>query len=154
VAVSVARKYNPQTTWRQCTLATQVLGQNGLDCCSPGSNCNKAKTLSEAFAKTGHLDGQRFLNPNISFEQVCDEIRDDQPFCVRIEWPEDPLVGHFVAVTGFSVGPNGEQYLDVQDPSDIDSATDNMKRQIPFEQCKTNYDKRRGKWTWLYKTTA
>lgn len=151
VAASVARKYNPQTSWTQCRIASTFYGDQGvnLQCCgSDKAACNLPQALSQVFAVTGNLAGDA-VNDTIGYDELCREIVADRPLCVRIGWPPDLEDGHFVTVTGFRDGAGG-RYLDVQDPAD-DGDPDNRK-QFSLDEFTTNYDQAGGEWTWTYRT--
>jgi hypothetical protein len=57
VSVSTSLFYNSSSTWTQCSLANQQLGQS--TCCQNGNTaaCNKAWYLDKALSETGNLDG-------------------------------------------------------------------------------------------------
>lgn len=152
VAVSVARKYDPGSTWSQCSLATAFYAnRGGYDCCGEGGGaCNLSQALGDVLQVTGNLASK--LNAALSYEKTCDEVTADRALCVRIGWRPSLRDGHVVAVAGFRPGASGEQYLDVLDPDHADDDSDNFK-QMSFEQFRDNYNGR-GEWTWTYYTKS
>jgi hypothetical protein len=152
VAVSVARKYDRQTQWTQCRVATDFYarGGDGFNCCGGDQDaCNLSQALSEVFAVTGNLAGAA-TGSSIDYDSLCREIIGDRPVCARIGWPPTNEDGHFVTVTGFRTGADGTRYVDVQDPVD-DGDPDNLKH-FSLNEFSTNYDHVGGEWTWTYRT--
>jgi hypothetical protein len=152
-AVSVARKYKPTSSWTQCKIASSFYAAQGEDlkCCSDDEDtCNRPQALSQVFPVTGNLAGNAISDP-IAFADLLKELKADRPVCVRIGWPPDNELGHFIAVTGARTAADGTRYIDVQDPSAADDADDNRKS-MSLNQLTANYDLVGGAWTWTYKT--
>lgn len=151
VASSVAAKYDPNTTWTQCAVATALYDRlaTPLDCCREDKPlCDRSQILSQVFAVTGNLVGD--AHPDIvAFDEIRREIDADRPVCARIGWRPTLEGGHFVTITGYQV-TDGVTYLDVEDPSDEDSFADN-RRSMTLEAFTSAYDQM-GEWTWTYRT--
>jgi hypothetical protein len=111
VSTSIATFYGSRA-WTQCSLATAELG---LNCC--GNNvpaaCNVQWSLDSPLSRVGHY-GRR-VDHYVSFNDIQQEINTNRPLGCRVEWLGGSA--HFVAVSGWSVGPDGTQYVDVEDPA-------------------------------------
>jgi hypothetical protein len=118
VSVSVANFFGT-ATWRQCTLAAAELSP--LNCCGgdgpvgPPNGCNKPWSLDTALSRVGHY--AHMVTGTQSFSVVQQEITAGRPICCRIEWAGNLAGAHFVAVAGWSVLPDGTEYLEVYDPN-------------------------------------
>jgi hypothetical protein len=108
VATSTSHYYNAASTWTQCTLANQQLGQ--MSCCQNGASaaCNVPWYLDRALGATGNLD--HWHGSNESFEVTAQQIEEGRPLGVRIGWKGGG--GHFVVVSGYDDG----QMVTVRDP--------------------------------------
>lgn len=96
-ATSVAAFYDPSTTWTQCGLVNDELGQS--TCCSNGgsSACNKPWYLDKALQRVGHLD--TWSSGAATFGDVRTEIDSGRPLGVRIGWSGGG--GHFLMIDGY-----------------------------------------------------
>lgn len=115
VAASVARYYDPNTPWTQCTIATDLLAEfkHVTSCCSngvPKSVCNVTWYLNSALNCIDHLSEVK--SPAASPTKLKLEIGAGNPVGVYID--EADADGHFVALTGHSVG--AAQFVSLQDP--------------------------------------
>jgi len=108
VSVSVSFYYSSASTWTQCSLANDELGQT--TCCLNGSTvaCNQPWYLDRALTRTSHL--KAFAPGSILVAKVKAEIDADRPLGVRIGWSNGG--GHFVVIDGYS----NSDLLDIQDP--------------------------------------
>jgi hypothetical protein len=119
VAVSVDHYFNTASTWTQCKLAKNLVG-NGKDCCADPSACNGPAKLQVALETIGRLVGQPILG-QLPFEQLQTTIASGFPVCVRIGWAEGGA--HFVVIDGCGRSPANEALVHVQDPSYGESTT-------------------------------
>jgi hypothetical protein len=71
---------------------------------------NSALRLAGCFAALEEGD--------VPFERAKAEIEDEQPLGVRVQWTRGKARGggHFVVITGWSLGADGAGFLLVQDP--------------------------------------
>jgi hypothetical protein len=116
VSVSVDRYFSATSTFTQCSLARQVLGQ---DCCAAPIPCNTPTYLQDALQAVGRL---RAVQPgSLSFGDTLDQIRRGFPIGVRIGWFGGG--GHFVVIRGCHDAP-GIQLLSIADPWFVDSIQD------------------------------
>lgn len=151
VASSIARKYDPQSSWSQCRVATSFYASKGKvrPCCTEGGRCDEPQILSEVFAITGNL-AQRL--GKVAFETVVSEIDADRPVAVRIGWPPRLENGHFIVLTGYRVTEAGEEFVRLRDPVD---GPDDVK-EISFTALVSDFDQRfasdNGRWTHTYRT--
>lgn len=108
VTVSVSMFYSTMSTWSQCSLVNDQLGQT--TCCANGSTtqCNQPYYLDLSLTRTGNLAS--VTTGTATMAQVQSEIDANRPLGVRIGWPNGG--GHFVVIDGYST-PND---LDIQDP--------------------------------------
>jgi len=109
-AVSVCAFFNPNQTWTQCSLVNAEF--NRPDCCVVGCSqaCNQPWYLSNALQRTGNYVA--LASGVCTMNQIKQEIDNNRPLCVRIEWNGGG--GHIVAIDGYN------QSLDmvaVDDPS-------------------------------------
>jgi hypothetical protein len=111
VAVSIALVKDSPPVWtHQCQLVNDLF--NLSDCCPDPrlGACNQQADLEDALAKTGHL--QLGPIPPLSFDQVRNEIADNNLVCCRIETNG---VGHFIVIS--ACNDNGDtQQVRVHDP--------------------------------------
>jgi hypothetical protein len=151
VSASVARKYDPNTAWSQCVVASALYAAKNdqRDCCGVDfAASDEAQKLSEVFAVTGNLRGSALDEP-ISAAALTAELRADRPVCARIAWNE--VDGHFIAISGIRVGPDGVTYVEVRDPSYLDDEADNQK-EITLAELTDAYSLAGGWWSWTYRT--
>ncbi|MEO8113557.1 MAG: papain-like cysteine protease family protein [Phenylobacterium sp.] len=155
VAVSVARKYAANTTWTQCSVATAFYQRQGeaLQCCGADRAAgNRSQGLSAVFEVTRNLSGAAIATA-IAFQDLAAQIQSDRPVCVRIGWRFDQhQSGHFIAVTGYTIGSGGQRYVHIQDPSVAAGQASHNQKDMTFEELTTGYDNGAGDWTWTYKT--
>jgi hypothetical protein len=160
VATSVARKYDPNSALMQCDVACALYkSQNTpLACCGiDRPTCNQPQALSDVLRITGNLSGNAIDREGVPIDHIADfdflaaQIGQDRPVCIRIGWPPDCTLGHFIVITGFRKTDTGELMVDVQDPED--DAVDDPKA-ITIAELTTNYALVGGKWTWTYRTQA
>jgi hypothetical protein len=115
-SVSVARYYDPNMTWTECTLVNAELGRN--DCCGAGGPgpCNQPNVLDAPLRRVGHLNNM--IGGTTSRDTLQNELRAGRPVCARTAWSGGGA--HFVAITGFAPG----DLIEVDDPisgvSDVD----------------------------------
>jgi hypothetical protein len=112
VSVSVARFYEGQTAWSQCTVAGAEL--NRTDCCGGGAatSCNIPWYLDSVLTRVQHL---RLMNAGtIPFGGVQTEINANRPLGCRIGWSTGG--GHFVTIAGWMLASDGTEYVEVFDP--------------------------------------
>jgi hypothetical protein len=153
VGVSIALKYDPQLGLTQCALATRLYAKQGsnLDCCgNDQANCNKPQALADVLPLNGNLAGDA-IQQSISFDDLSAQIDADRPLGVRIGWPPDETLGHFVVAEGYQVAPDGSQYVTIGDPSGDYAASANLTT-ITLGGLLNNYGLAGGKWDWSYCT--
>jgi len=150
VAASVDRYFNPRSEWCQCKLASRMAKTDKLKVRSCGNCkskkplnqiCNRPWYLQEALKLVGRLKGKPKPGA-LKFSQIKKVLDQDKPVCVMVLWGGGPAA-HFVVITGCAEGPNGERYVDVQDP-DIGGST------WRYEEFKKNYQYYRGAWNYTF----
>ena len=137
VSASVARFYTPTSTWTQCAIVNQELGQD--TCCSEGAStsCNQPHVLETALALVQHL--LRDFAGALPFTDIVAEIDAGRPVGVCIDWKGGG--GHFVTVAGYDrVG----EMIQVKDPLFGNS-------QVPLATFPAGYQGG-GTWSWTYLT--
>lgn len=112
VSTSISRFFNSQSTWTECSLANAELQRS--DCCGAGGpvGCNIPWYLDTALTSTGNLAS--YQRGTTTFAEVQNQIAAKHPLGCRIGWQGDG--GHFVALGGWVLAPDGTQYIDVYDP--------------------------------------
>ena len=150
VAVSVARYFDPDSTWCQCRLASRMAKREKLKvaacgtCRNPSAvpkKCNQPWYLQKALRIVKRLKGKPKGRP-LSFRKTKQLIKAGRPVCARILWGEGPEA-HFVVVSGCFTTKTGERWLDVEDP-DSGSST------WLDEEFRKNYHYAQGKWVRTY----
>ena len=138
VAATVSHYFFPTLSTTQCTIAKQVLQPPGGDCCSDGliSPCDQAAELETALSAVNTLTGQSLNDQTLSgkiitFGAVRQQIDSGRPVCARIQWFGEQR-GHFVMISGYSLGQSGEQWVDIADPYYDDSI-------LPYDQFVSAY---------------
>ena len=143
VSVSIANYYTADSA-TQCDVASKELR---LGCCPerPGDpcpgNCDVPWQLNLALKRVGHLDST--LGQAATFAAVQAEINSQQPIGCHITWVLGS--GHFVAITGWSLGASGTSYVDIKDPFYGPTT-------LPFSQFSTAYQKSGDSWDYTYFT--
>jgi len=122
LAVSVKRHFDKTSTMEQCELAQRLLH---VDSCCNGSTvrpeCDQPGELDRALRFVKHFAPTTADVPNpedgraLTFEEIQEQIDRKVPVCAYIEWPGSP-VGHFIAISGYYVTAEGEEYVYVNDP--------------------------------------
>ena len=110
-STNVSRFLNAASSWTQCRVANEELGQ--ASCCEDGSTqqCNTDWYLDLALARTGNFASMSAVAP--SWQHIRAEIDAGRPLAVRIGWYGGG--GHFVLVTGYRNLVRRQQ-VDVRDP--------------------------------------
>jgi hypothetical protein len=137
VATSTSHFYNGASTWTQCTLANQQLGQT--TCCVSGNSaaCNKPWTLDTALGATGNLDG--WQGGSVSQAVLEGDLVKTCPVGIRIAWSGGGA--HFIIVDGATTS---NSTVHVEDP--IYGTSD-----IAYNTMATKYQGT-GSWTHTYFT--
>lgn len=110
VAVSVDLYFNTNSTRTQCSLATQLAGQ---DCCNNPDACDQPQALQDALSDIGRLNGDPETD-SLEFTEIQSAIGACVPLCVRIGWVGGGA--HFVAIDGYGSSPAGDPLVHVKDP--------------------------------------
>ena len=109
VSTSISHYFNGASSWSQCGIANQQLGQTSC-CVTPGSAaCNQTGYLDRALSTMNNLDA--WQNGTVPVTTLNGDVLRSLPVGVRIAWSGGGA--HFIAVTG-SVNASG--LLHVQDP--------------------------------------
>jgi hypothetical protein len=110
VSTSVA-VYFGSKGWTQCKLASLELE---LKCCKKNctEKCNQPRALQPPLKRVGYFHEQ--IEEASSFTQIQAEIHAGRPLCCRVLGSKP--IGHFVAIAGWSIAPEGTQYVEVRDP--------------------------------------
>ena len=110
-SASVARFYDQNTTWTQCTIANGELGRN--DCCGTGAAgpCNQLHVLDAPLTRVGHFN--RMVNGTITRDDLRSEIVQGRPVCARTAWSGGGA--HFVAIAGFNF-LRTDDLIEIHDP--------------------------------------
>jgi hypothetical protein len=91
-----------------------------VDCCATLDQCDVEGSVSQSLRKRQRL--RRVDQGKPLIQTIKDEIDNDKPVCVRIEWLSTS-VGHFVVITGYS-GVPGSEMIQVKDPLFTDRSVD------------------------------
>jgi hypothetical protein len=93
---SVAKFYNPASTWTQCLIANGQLSRN--DCCGAGASgpCNVYGSLTDAFQRTGHLAST--ANGTTAWSNIEAQMLQGRPLGIRVAWSGGGA--HFICATG------------------------------------------------------
>ena len=109
VSTSISHYFNGSSTWTQCGIANQQLGQTTC-CVTPGSAaCNQPGYLDRALSTMNILDA--WQNGSVPVRTLDGDVVRSLPVGVRIAWSGGGA--HFIAVTG-AVTSSG--LVHVQDP--------------------------------------
>jgi hypothetical protein len=111
VATSVARFYNPGSTWTQCTVANSVLGVT--TCCAAIDPCNQDAFLESALAATANLAAPPEFRLDLS--DIKMELDGKRPIGIRIGFGAS--VGHFVVLSGYDDSVAGGETVTLSDPA-------------------------------------
>src|SRR3982751_825509 len=137
VAATVSNYFFPDQILSQCAIVNDVLH---IDCCHDGERpaCDIPKALEDALDAINRLLGTsrvyNTLDTYLKFEAVCQQIDAGLPVCVRTLWYGDENRGHFVIITGYSIGQSEDQWVDIADPrSGYEYST------VPYEQFLSAY---------------
>lgn len=109
-SVSVSHHYVPWSTWTQCEMVNQEMGQT--TCCANGSTtqCNRPNVLDAPLKRAGVLDHMQ--SGSVSFTVIRQEIDAKRPLAWRIGWSGGG--GHFAVVEGYRT--SGTAWVTVDDP--------------------------------------
>ncbi|MFO1055890.1 MAG: papain-like cysteine protease family protein [Dongiaceae bacterium] len=112
VSSSVAGFLAAGSGWTQCKVVNAELGRG--DCCGDSANgpCDTPWYLDAALTRVGCFRSMK-AGP-ASFDDLREEVKARRVLCARIGW--DGGGGHFVGITGWSIGTSGTQYLAIEDP--------------------------------------
>jgi hypothetical protein len=107
-SVSIAKFYDPSSTWSQCSLVNQAFGQTS--CCTNGSSaaCNQPWYPEKSLPIVGHFDAK--VNGKPTFQKVQEMITARRPISVNVQWNGGG--GHNPVVDGFDTTGT----IVVQDP--------------------------------------
>lgn len=141
VTTSVDHAMDSASTLKQCALVNFGVNQDRADnSLAPlAGDCCERKTRDHNVPLSVHVSlkgigraGEAHA-AQLPFEEIQFQIDHGRPVVVRIEWRLDGT-GHFVAITGYSILPNGDRMLLVQDPNPKVG-----KHSIKFETFQQNY---------------
>lgn len=109
-AVSVAHYYQPNSSWTQCEMVNQELGQT--TCCEDGSTdaCNQPHGLGGPLQRAQVLDHME--GSSVSYDVIGAEIEAGRPLAWRIGWEDGG--GHFAVIEGYR--RLGGEWVAVDDP--------------------------------------
>ncbi|HEX8223909.1 MAG TPA: hypothetical protein VF605_08850 [Allosphingosinicella sp.] len=117
VTIGIARLYNASVESRQCRFVTKAFGKSPSDhCCGsdpPTDECDRPSSLDVALDSVECFADGANAAP---FATLQREINQGRVVGVRIERPT--TAGHFMAVSGWKLGPAGQEVLIVNDPAD------------------------------------
>lgn len=150
VSGSIAKFYDQTSGWTQCQIANT--GLERTDCCGSGASnrtrCNTPWFLDRALGLTANfvqlLAAPDPLAQPMSFDAIRSEIDNGRAIGTRVGWNGGG--GHFQAITGWTVGTGGEEYITVSDPIYLDM-------QILLPDFAGKYQGG-GNWTHAYLTAA
>jgi Papain-like cysteine protease AvrRpt2 len=100
-----------------------------VDCCATLDQCDVEGSVSESLNKRRRF--RRIAQGKPPIQMIKDEIDNDKPVCVRIQWLSTG-VGHFVAITGYSGDP-GSEMIQVKDPLFTDRSVDFDSFPVEYE---------------------
>lgn len=136
-SVSIARYYDPNSTWTQCAMANGQLDRS--DCCGAGASgpCNVYGFLDGSLKRAGHLDHME--GGTVPYDGVRGQMLARRPLGIRVAWSGGGA--HFVAATGVEEG-------DLVVVSDCGSGTTSV---VAYDTLRTAYNGS-GTWTHSYYT--
>jgi hypothetical protein len=116
VAVGVYCSLNDDHTWKQCSVATAVLGNSDCDCCdcANAGTCDQKSELAAALSQTGNLAPGDAQTTDV--QQVADNVGAKIPVCLRINWHNDADQGHYVGVNGAYQDAEQQYRFSITDP--------------------------------------
>jgi len=150
VAVSVARHFDPDSTWCQCRLASRMakiekLKVAGCGTCPKSTRvpekCNRPWYLQKALAIVKRLAGKPEGSP-LSFRKIKEHIKAGRPVCTRILWGGG-TAAHFVVISGCFKTKSGDRWVDIEDP-------DSGPSTWLHEEFRKNYEYAEGQWVDTY----
>lgn len=112
VSASIGEYYDKKS-WKQCTVASDVLNEGCCDNHFPETVCNVPSKLTPALESVYHGDASNPLQI-IDASKIRDELDAEHPIGVRIEWSD--CSGHFVVIYGYEDGPDNTLVLNIADP--------------------------------------
>lgn len=94
-------------------------GHSGAGACAPtpacAGSCNDRHIIRHILEETGQFRATLSTGGVApSFQQIQQEIGQQRPVVVVINWPNG--AGHFIAVSGWQVSASGEERVEVHDP--------------------------------------
>ncbi|MDQ0966650.1 hypothetical protein QFZ20_002053 [Flavobacterium sp. W4I14] len=104
---SVSIFYQPTSSWKQCTVASKIIGAT---CCNAPSPCNIPNYLDKALSITGNFET---ITQTLTFNQVEAEINSGKVIGTRVGWYGGG--GHFMVIYGCKT-INGVNYYNIDDP--------------------------------------
>jgi len=146
VTAAVDDFMNPGPSLKQCEIANFAVNTarkaGGLpplpgDACQMLPGYNTSLSLHPPLVSIGRAGNAGGVV--LTFEQIQHEIDQGLPIGVRIEWEDG--TGHFVTISGYSMGPDNTPMLMIQDP-DPKSKT----HEVPYNVFLKKY-RLKGKWT-------
>lgn len=111
VSSSTSFFFNSSSSWTQCNIVDKNFGRS--DCCSDknSSDCNRPYRLDLGLTTTGNYSNAKA--GSLTLLDLKNEIANKRPMHIFLSG----IIGHFVAITGYSTNSAGETRYRVQDPA-------------------------------------
>ncbi|BAZ26015.1 hypothetical protein NIES4073_69210 [Kalymmatonema gypsitolerans NIES-4073] len=106
---SVAKFYDPATSWTQPTIVNAELGRTDCETNGSSSACNQVWYLHKALERVGYF--YKWYPGQPTLAAVEEELSNQTPLGARIGWYGGG--GHFVVLSG---ADNSTGYVTVKDP--------------------------------------
>jgi hypothetical protein len=106
---SVAKFYDPATSWTQAKIVNAELGRTDCETDGSSSACNQYWYLDKALARVGYFYKMYTGQPSLYNTEV--ELSKQSPVGARIGWSGGG--GHFVVISG---ADNSTGYVAIKDP--------------------------------------
>jgi hypothetical protein len=113
VSATVVHYFNAETSWSQCDIVSDCLGEDACDTDASSPTINKAWYLDEALRVVGCL--RQMKDRKVSYETVSTEISARRPLGIRLQWRGGG--GHFVVIRGWFKGDDDSMWYIVEDPA-------------------------------------
>lgn len=122
LCVSIARFFDKESLWTQCSIANAELPDlDGLECCNLScmdfdsrSLCNQGWCLQNALFRTGNLC--KFAPAQTSFDEILNRISCGEPICCQVV---SPVGAHYIIIVGAVQSVSAGNWLEVRDPWDL-----------------------------------
>jgi papain like cysteine protease AvrRpt2 len=98
-AASIGGFYRQTNALSQCAVADLVFGSGSCVATAPKPSLNLPKPLDAPLRKLKNLSQVR--DGSLQFEDMAKEIDQGRPVGIRIQWSDEPGVGHMIVLSGY-----------------------------------------------------